>query len=224
MDGSGFAVLLDARPVRTPGKNLMIAPTQKMADAIAAEWDAQKENIDHDTMPLTQLLTTATDRTQSRSEITDQVIAYINSDLLCYIAAEPPELHDVLVKTWSPHLAWFEQTFGTALQTTPNLIRLDQPQAAHIAARKAIDAMDLHQFTGMQTATAATGSIVLGLALAHGATTPDDAWRCAMCEELHYERTHDLERHGLDPIEEKRRVAVKRDLEACATYIQLAKA
>lgn len=224
LDGSGFAILLDDRPVRTPAKNLMTAPTLKLADAIAAEWDAQKDIIDHDMMPLTQLLTTAIDRTQSRAEITDSVIAYTDSDLLCYIAPDPQDLHDELIKTWGPHLDWFEKTYGVKLQTTHSLIRLDQPKAAHDAVRTEIDGMDLHHFTAMQTATAVTGSIVLGLALGRGAISADDAWRCALCEELHYERTHDLERHGHDPIEEKRRVAVKRDLEACAAYIKLTQA
>lgn len=220
-EGNGFTVLLDGKPVRTPGKLPLNAPTQKLADAIAAEWDAQKTDIVHDTMPLTQMLTTALDRADARAEITENVLAYVNSDLLCYIAHEPQSLHDELVKTWQPSLTWFEKTFGTALKTTPDLIRLDQPEDAHKAVRADIEKMNLHQFTVMQTATAVTGSIVLGLALTHNAISAADALNCALCEEFHYERTHDLERHGHDPIEEKRRHSMKRDLEACVLYREL---
>src|SRR5258705_6703511 len=38
----GFAVLLDGKPVRTPARRSLAAPTQPLADAIAAEWEVQR--------------------------------------------------------------------------------------------------------------------------------------------------------------------------------------
>jgi chaperone required for assembly of F1-ATPase len=37
----GFTVRLDGRPVKTPAKVPLVVPTLEMAQAIAAEWDAQ---------------------------------------------------------------------------------------------------------------------------------------------------------------------------------------
>ena len=37
----GFAVLLDGRSVKTPARNTLVLPTQKLATAIAAEWRAK---------------------------------------------------------------------------------------------------------------------------------------------------------------------------------------
>src|SRR5258708_35709500 len=51
----GFGITLDGKPVRTPSRRLLAAPTREIAEAIAAEWDAQKEIIDPTTMPLTRL-------------------------------------------------------------------------------------------------------------------------------------------------------------------------
>src|SRR3954454_16116100 len=51
----GFAISLDDRPVRTPFGRPLVAPTRDIAEAIAAEWAAQNENIDPLTMPLTRL-------------------------------------------------------------------------------------------------------------------------------------------------------------------------
>ena len=42
----GFGITLDGKPVRTPSRRLLAAPTREIAEAIAAEWDAQKEIID----------------------------------------------------------------------------------------------------------------------------------------------------------------------------------
>src|SRR5260221_11384148 len=51
----GFAVTLDGRPIRTPSGRPVIAPTRGIAEAIAAEWNAQTETIDPLNMPLTRL-------------------------------------------------------------------------------------------------------------------------------------------------------------------------
>ena len=47
----GFTVHLDARPVRTPLKAPLVLPTLALAEAVAAEWDAQDKTVDPETMP-----------------------------------------------------------------------------------------------------------------------------------------------------------------------------
>ncbi len=218
--GGGFAVLLDGRPVRTPDKRPMIAPTRALADAVAAEWQVQGDTIKADTMPLTQLLTTAVDKAGARDEITKSILAYLDSDLLCYRAPDPAETAAEQNRLWSPWLVWFERRFGTALATTTALARLDQPDTAHRAVDAYIGTLDPHRFTVLQVATALTGSLVLALALLDGAIDADDALACALCEERFYERFHKLEDYGHDPAETKRRAALARDLRAAATYLK----
>src|SRR4051794_37875757 len=51
----GFAVLLDGRSVRTPARRQLAAPARALAEALAAEWDGQKDRVDPAVMPLTRL-------------------------------------------------------------------------------------------------------------------------------------------------------------------------
>src|SRR5690606_25961782 len=51
----GFAIMLDGKPIRTPGKRLLAAPVRSLAETMAAEWDAQKEEIAPLSMPMTRL-------------------------------------------------------------------------------------------------------------------------------------------------------------------------
>ncbi|MGA2816880.1 MAG: ATP12 family protein, partial [Xanthobacteraceae bacterium] len=53
----GYAVRLDDTPVRTPAGRILAAPTSALAlaQALAGEWDAQREVIDPAKMPLTRL-------------------------------------------------------------------------------------------------------------------------------------------------------------------------
>ena len=53
----GWGVALDNRPMRTPTKHELIVPSAALAEAVAAEWDAQQDEIR--TMPLTRLAATA---------------------------------------------------------------------------------------------------------------------------------------------------------------------
>src|SRR6201999_169376 len=53
MDG-GFAITLDGKPIRTPSGRVITVPVREIADAIAAEWQAQGETLDPLTMPMTR--------------------------------------------------------------------------------------------------------------------------------------------------------------------------
>src|SRR5437868_10303030 len=51
----GFAILLDGRTVKTPAGKAFAAPSRAIAEAIAAEWQAQGEVINPAAMPATRL-------------------------------------------------------------------------------------------------------------------------------------------------------------------------
>jgi chaperone required for assembly of F1-ATPase len=50
----GFAVTLDGKPIRTPSGRQVVVPNRVIAEAIAAEWNAQGETVNPLTMPLTR--------------------------------------------------------------------------------------------------------------------------------------------------------------------------
>src|SRR5260370_41868232 len=92
VDG-GWGIALDGKPMRTPGKNALILPSEALAAAIAAEWEAQREEIRPATMPLTRLAATAIDRTAAQRDlIVAETANYADTDLVCYRADHPPAL------------------------------------------------------------------------------------------------------------------------------------
>ena len=66
-EGAESQILLNGKPVKTPARNALVAPTRALADAIAAEWDAQKDVIDPARMPLTRLANAAIDGVRAAS-------------------------------------------------------------------------------------------------------------------------------------------------------------
>src|SRR6195952_4097012 len=77
----GFAITLDDRPVRTPSGRPLVAPTREIAEAMAAKWAAQNENIDPLTMPLTRFANSVVDAVADRVEaVADDIAKYLGTD------------------------------------------------------------------------------------------------------------------------------------------------
>ena len=90
---NGFVVHLDGRPVRTPGKALLLLPTEQAAALVAAEFTAQGETINPTTMPVYRLVNTAIDGVVSDPQaVLEDILRFSASDLLCYRAGHPDAL------------------------------------------------------------------------------------------------------------------------------------
>ena len=73
----GFAVTLDGRSIRTPSGRHVVAPTRGIAEAIAAEWNAQGETIDPLTMPLTRFANSVAEVTDRVDAVADDIAKYL---------------------------------------------------------------------------------------------------------------------------------------------------
>ncbi|MDB5491514.1 MAG: hypothetical protein JWO78_1363 [Micavibrio sp.] len=216
----GFSIHLDGKPVRTPERKILTAPTQKLADFIAMEWEAQADKINPETMPLTQILTTAMDcAASSRAAIEDEILGYLDTDLLCYRSEEPPAIHERQAKTWDPWLRWFEQASGNKMHTTTGIAALKQPQGAHDFVAKIVRHADHFHFMAIQMATAISGSLILALAFVDGVASADDVFAAAQLEELYRNEIYNEDFYGKAPHQEKAHAGMLRDLNALRVFL-----
>ncbi|HUG62393.1 MAG TPA: ATP12 family chaperone protein, partial [Methylomirabilota bacterium] len=97
----GYRVLLDGRPVRTPARAVLAVPFDDVAEALAAEWNAQGERIDPASMPLTRIVNIAIDGVGAVADaVKDEIVAYAGTDLLVYRADGPARLVKRQTMTW----------------------------------------------------------------------------------------------------------------------------
>ena len=121
-DGEGFAILLDARRVNTPGRHPLTLPTAALADAVAQEWRAVDGAIDPRAMPLTGLANAAIDRiAPARADFAEQLAAYAANDLLCYRASDPAPLVARQAGLWDPILDWARARFAVDFAVTTGI-------------------------------------------------------------------------------------------------------
>jgi chaperone required for assembly of F1-ATPase len=186
VDGAGpaFRVLLDGRPVRTPAKRELAVPARALAEALAAEWDAQGERIEPASMPLTRLVNSAIDGVAGReAEVRADIARYAGSDLLCYRAEGPAELVHRQTEAWDPVLAWARETLGARFVLGQGIVPVAQPQTATAAIEGALAGLDAFALAAHHTIVTLTASALLALALARGRLTADETWAAAHVDE-----------------------------------------
>lgn len=184
VERGGHAVLLDGRPIKTPKKSQVIVPTRKMAEALAAEWQAQGERIDPSTMPITRLVNTTLDAvTPNLSAVRADLVDFAGSDALCYRAGEPAALAERQALIWDPILDWADKTLGAKFVTQVGVIHKPQPTTTIAAIARAVDTYSAWEIAPLHVMTTITGSVVLALAVKHGAIDLDAAWAAAHVDE-----------------------------------------
>ena len=101
-EGTGWGVNLDARPLRTPEKHLLVLPTEALANVIADEWRAQAERIDLLSMYNTRLANVVLDRAPlTRAGLADEASRYTHTDLVCHLADNPAALRVRQEAAWA---------------------------------------------------------------------------------------------------------------------------
>ena len=163
----GFTVELDGRRVKTPAKAPLLLPSQAMAEAIAAEWDAQEEGVNPETMPFTRSANAAIDKVANQhAEVADMLADYGDSDLLCYRADAPQELVKRQMQEWDPILDWADQALGARLEPRSGLMHMPQEEAALQSLRDQVHGLDNFQLAAFHDLVCMSGSLVLGFAAA----------------------------------------------------------
>jgi chaperone required for assembly of F1-ATPase len=180
----GFTVSLDGRAVKTPAKAPLLVPTRAMAEAIAAEWDAQTGKVDPATMPVTRAANSAIDKvTVQFDEVVGLLSDYGGTDLLCYRAEGPIELVARQAEGWDPVLDWAASALNAPLVVTQGVVFVAQDPDVLARLRARVVALDPFRLTAFHDLVAISGSLVLALAVIDGWLPAEAAWQLSRIDE-----------------------------------------
>jgi len=209
-----FALLLDGRGVKTPAGNTLAAPTRTVAQAIAAEWNAQDERIDPATMPLTRLANTIIDGVAPNpAPVAEEVAKYLGSDLVCYRADAPEGLVAAQAHHWDPVLAWVRNAHGARFVLSEGVMFVSQPENA-VAAVRAVIPSDPWRLGAVHLITTLTGSALIALAVAARELDVDEAWAAA-----HVDEDWNMKLWGRDELALERRATRFLDMQAAGQVL-----
>lgn len=211
----GFVIRLDGKTLKSVMQHSFVFKSKDMAEAIAAEWQAQKGDIVPSSMPLMQLATTMTDKSNGadRKAMNVEVLKYGASDLVCYFALTPPDLVKRQEEAWLPLLKWLADTHGIVLERVNGIKYHNQPPESLEKLNALINGLDAATFTIVQAVTAGLGSVAIALALADGWLDADGAFEAATVDE-----NFQLETWGEDELARKRLEGVRAELSAVVKF------
>lgn len=210
----GFVILLDERILKTPLGENVVSPTKVLAQLVAEEWNKQPDQIDPTTMPLTSLLNTTIDKVlKNRPDLTDQLLRFAQSDLICYYAEYPKALVDAQQKAWKTAHDWLSEQ-GVIFKTTQGISFVDQSDQALQQIERLIDQLDPYQFTVLQACAPILGSVSFGLMVVHKVLSAEQAFSAATIDE-----TFQAQQWGEDSIEKEKRLAQLKELQAIESFL-----
>lgn len=213
----GFSVALDGKPMRTPAGHAFVVPTRTLAEAVAAEWQAQGDKVDPRTMPMTQFIATALDRVSfERERIVRDLAAFAETDLLCHHAEDTERLAQRQAEQWQPLLDWAADALAARFKLASGVMPVEQPAETLAAIRTRVERLDDLALVALQTLAGASGSIVLAFAVVEGRLSADEAHRLSRLDE-----DYQIERWGEDYEAADRRVAVHADMREAERLLSL---
>jgi len=218
--GDAFGILLDGRPMKTPQRNALAVPASALADAIAAEWAAQGENIIPASMPLTALAQGALDQVDNeRDRIVGRIAAFADSDMLYYRADESQQaLIDHQAKHWDPLLDWARQRYDISFNLVYGIRYEAQPQETIERLAATVEAQDDFTVAAMLSLVGLSGSLIATLALVEQVYDSATLWPLVNLDELWQEQ-----QWGRDDQAVAARGIKQAEFEAAARFLDLSR-
>lgn len=214
-----FAVHLDDKPIRTPNGTAFLLPVRSLADAIAAEWDAVREEISPDALPHTKIANAAIDKISAqRDEVIAMLADYAGTDLLCHRADSPDALVARQSAAWDPPLTRARKKYGLSLTPVVGVLPTRQPAGTIAGYRAWLQPKDNFSLMALHDLVTISGSVVLAHSLDHGDMTPAAAWAASRIDEQ-----WQTEQWGQDSIAMAAEAAKEREFLRAAAVLQMVK-
>jgi len=180
----GWRATLDGRGIRTPGGNPQIVPTRALAEALAAEWAAQGEEIDPSTLPLRDMADLALDAIGAdRAEAVRSILAYAETDTLCYRADPDEPLFARQQEVWEPLLQRIEALHGLRFQRVSGIVHRPQPAETLERLSALLEGKDDFTLAALRLLASLAASLTVALAALEQGADAEALWRAANCEE-----------------------------------------
>lgn len=179
-----WRVTLDGRPIRTQGKNPQVIPGEALAEALAAEWRAQGEEIDPQAFPLRDLADYAIDHVRAdRAVAIADLLRYAETDTLCYRADPDEPLYRRQHDLWEPLVTAFEARHGVEFERISGVIHRPQPDATMARLRETLAAHDDLTLAALATLAPLAASLTVALEALEPGADPAALFTAANAEQ-----------------------------------------
>ena len=180
-----FHLLLDNKKLTTPMKKELVLPSEILVNEVLREWDQNSDNINIDDLVFYGVLSTAIDKVNLEKEAyVNDIIDFIDTDLICYRAESPNDLIALQNKSWNPILLLIQKYIDVKIKVFKGVMPSNQDQKVHTEIKKLISNLNDVQISVLHRITNLIGSIFLSLCILKKDLLKEDAFECSFLDEL----------------------------------------
>jgi chaperone required for assembly of F1-ATPase len=180
----GWRVLLDGRGIKTAMGAPQVVPTEVLAEALAAEWNAQGDEIVPTGFVLRDMADYAIDIVGTdRDAAIAGLLRFAETDTLCYRADPEDALFARQQDVWEPCLQAAEARHGIRFERISGIMHRPQPAATLDALRAHLATLDDFTLAAVNTLASLAASLTIALAALDDGADAQALWTLANLEE-----------------------------------------
>ena len=185
ISSESFCIMLDERILKTPLKRELVLPNLNLAQEIVKEWDQDSKNINTESMIFYSLVSTSLDKIiDNKNLYINDILDYIDTDLICYRAENPKELVELQKNKWDPIILLIEKYIVTKVNVFEGVLPKKQPATVHDRLNNLINQFDIFEISVLHRITNITGSIFLSLCVLKKDISKNEVFELSLLDEL----------------------------------------
>ena len=219
ISSDSFCVMLDKRILKTPLKRDLVLPNLNLAQEIVKEWDQGSKKINTESMIFYSLISTSLDKIiDNRNLYINDVLDYIDTDLICYRAENPKELVELQKQKWDPIILLIEKYIGTKVSVFQGILPKKQHTNVHSKLNNLINQFNIFEISALHRITNITGSILLSFCIIKKDVPKNEAFELSFLDEL-----WQSENWGFDEESSQKRKEISKELNKSIFFLDCLK-
>lgn len=180
----GWCIALDKRALKTARGAAQVIPSLPLAEAMAAEWAQQADEIDSAGFVFRDLADYAIDViAPDRPTAIGGLLAFGESDTLCYRADPEDALFRRQEEVWEPLLGATEARHGLRFERVSGIIHRKQPPETLARLHALLETQDDFTLAALSKLASLAASLAIALTALKDGTDAELLWDAANLEE-----------------------------------------
>tara|TARA_B100000989_G_scaffold261113_1_gene211995 strand:- start:132 stop:830 length:699 start_codon:yes stop_codon:yes gene_type:complete len=182
---NSYEILLDNNSLKTPMKKELIIQNLKIAQEIHKEWNQDKNILDTDAMIFYGIISTSIDKiSNNRILYINDILNFIDTDLICYRAEKPNDLVKWQSKNWNPILLKVEKYINHKIDVFTGIMPSKQNNVIKFKINKILTKLSDLEIIALHRITNITGSAFLSLCILNNDIVKEKVFDLAYLDEL----------------------------------------
>ena len=214
---NSFEILLDEKILKTPMQKDLILSNYKIANETALEWDINEKEINTENMVFYSLISTAIDKIKyDKVSYIDNVLGFINTDLICYRADAPNELVDLQNSSWNPIVSFIKKYIDVEVEFFIGVMPSKQSLEIFIRLKTLINSFSDIEISALHRITNLTGSIFISICILKGDVLKNEAFELSFLDEMWQAKNWGVEEESSD-----KRDKIAKELNRIISFVEL---